>query len=79
MQRYFFDIHDGDRLHADDEGVVLLDLESARVEATQTLGHMSCDHAVRSAPHRFSIEIRDVHKRLLLVATLTLEVKALQH
>jgi hypothetical protein len=63
VQRYFFDLRDGDELAVDEEGLELLDLRAVQAEAAKSLADMARD-AVHSFPAsasacRMAIEVRD--------------------
>lgn len=62
MARFYFDLRDGDAFVADDEGVELLDIANAQIEAAETLSDMTRDLMTRepdAAGHPMSIEVRD--------------------
>jgi len=62
MPRYFFDVRDGEGFVKDDEGLELLDIAEAQIEAAETLADMARDLAVRAADplgHPMAIEVRD--------------------
>ena len=85
MPRYFFDIAEGDRIFADNEGTELEDDDDARDEALETLGQIAKDKlpegkrrefvaTVRHGDRReFIIAVRDGHRKVL-TATLSLRV-----
>lgn len=61
MPRYYFDLTDSDGTAIDDEGLVLLDLEAAQVEAARALGDMTRDAARNHSGcdvQSMSIEVR---------------------
>ena len=62
MTRYYFDIHEGDDLASDEEGLELSSLQAVQEEAARSLADMARD-AVRGEPdgaaHDMSIEVRD--------------------
>jgi hypothetical protein len=62
MPRYFFDVRDGEGFVKDDEGMELLDIAEAQIEAAETLADKARDLAVRAADplgHPMAIEVRD--------------------
>jgi hypothetical protein len=65
MQRYYFDLRDGDGLTVDDEGMELQDLQTVQEEAARSLGDMARDAVGKSvdtqvgALTQMAIEVRD--------------------
>ena len=61
MQRYFFDIYDGDDCVADDEGMELPDIALVQDEAVQSLADVA-RNAGKAKPSmgNMSIKVRDV-------------------
>lgn len=62
MGVYYFDLHDGDEIVPDEEGMELRDLAAVQEEAARALAGLSWD-AVRNftgaQSHRMTIEVRD--------------------
>jgi hypothetical protein len=62
MAVYYFDLHDGDEIVPDEEGMELRDLTAVQEEAARALAGLSWD-AVRNLTgtqgHRMAIEVRD--------------------
>jgi len=62
MTLYYFDLHDGDEIVPDEEGLELRDLVAVKEEAARALAGLSWD-AVRNftgtQSHRMAIEVRD--------------------
>jgi hypothetical protein len=62
MALYYFDLHDGDEIVPDEEGMELRDLAAVQEEAARALAGLSWD-AVRNftgtQSHRMAIEVRD--------------------
>jgi len=71
MPRYFFDTYDGTVI-LDDEGLVLPDLTSARLEARRLLRDLLLDAAPGCDESRFRADIRDETGRVVVSATLVL-------
>src|SRR4051794_1574882 len=59
MQRYFFDIRDGETLAPDEEGMVLPDLAAVREEAAQSLADLARDMLRLQSGRHLAIEVRD--------------------
>jgi len=62
MPVYHFDLRDGETFVADDEGMELLDIESAQVEAVESMSEMVKELTLRSSKpsgHPLSVEVRD--------------------
>jgi hypothetical protein len=65
MQRYYFDLRDGDGLFVDDEGIVLQDLQAVQEEAARSLADRARDTVRGSAGAevdaltQMSIEVHD--------------------
>jgi hypothetical protein len=67
MPLYHFDLRDGATFVVDDEGMELLDIESAQVEAVESLREMVRELALRAskpAGHPMSVEVRDLNGSL---------------
>jgi hypothetical protein len=64
MSHYYFDIHDGETLTADEEGHFLPNLEAAQVAAARTLADLARDairgFAKHAKGHKMIIAVRDV-------------------
>jgi hypothetical protein len=63
MPHYHFDLLDGEDFIKDEEGMELLDIESAQIEAAEYLADMVKDLTMRHsrpAGHPMSIKVRDV-------------------
>jgi len=58
MPRYYFDIRDNGALATDEEGLVLVDLRAAEVEAARSLADMARDMPPGTAHHHMAIEVR---------------------
>jgi hypothetical protein len=61
MPLYHFDLRDGETFVADHEGLELLDIESAQIEAVAFLGEMVKELAVRASKpmgHPMAVEVR---------------------
>ncbi|MBJ3785498.1 DUF6894 family protein [Devosia sediminis] len=77
MPRYYFDIHDGERLAVDHVGTELDDLSSARDEATRTLSEIGAEEIPRDGPHReFAIAVRDDSGNVLFELRLTFHTRS---
>lgn len=64
MPLYHFDLRDGASYVVDDEGMELLDIESAQVEAVESLREMVRELALRTSNpggHPMSVEVRDLN------------------
>ena len=59
MTRYFFDIHDGDRITVDVEGLELPDIEAAQEEAALSLAEMIRNRLWDEPVVRMAIHVRD--------------------
>ncbi len=73
MPRYFFDVIDGDRQTRDDEGLVLVDRESARREAIASLIDLARDELPDGDHRSFRIRVREGSTHYLLAATLAVD------
>ncbi len=71
MPRYFFDTYDGTVI-LDDEGRMLPDLASARLEARHLLQDLIRHAAPERDESRFRADIRDESGRVVVTATLVL-------
>jgi hypothetical protein len=71
MIRYFFDLQDGNAFIKDNEGVELLDIADAQMEAAETLADMAKDLSMRSldpSGHPMAIEVRDADGPLFSIS-----------
>jgi hypothetical protein len=71
MVRYYFDLHDGDAFVLDDDGLELLDIADAQMEAADFLADAAKDFSMRSlkpSGHPMYIEVRDEDGPLLRVS-----------
>jgi hypothetical protein len=61
--RYYFDLHDGDQLIVDDEGLECRSIERVQEEAARSLADLARDaaltHGRNGTGHRMSIRVRD--------------------
>jgi hypothetical protein len=71
MTRYYFDFRDGDTFVKDEEGLELLDIAEAQIEAAEFLGDMVKDLAMRPAMpgggHPMSVEVRQADEVVLIL------------
>lgn len=78
MPRYFFDVHDGQRLTVDTVGTELPDHAVAHDEATRTLSEIGAEEIPGDGPHReFSITVRDDSRLVLFELRLTFNSRSL--
>jgi hypothetical protein len=78
MPRYYFDTHDGNRLHEDHEGLELRDDEAARVEARKAIGEIAADDIPGEGSRKsMSIQVRkaDGTELLQLSIVFTLQLR----
>jgi len=75
-ERYFFDIHEGERFRVDEEGVLLNGLEEVKAEALRALPDIAREAKVDGA-RDFVVEVRDQTGRKLLRVRLSLVVEPL--
>ena len=77
MPRFFFDIDDGDRMRRDEEGSDHADLNSAQLEATDTLTQMARELFPGTDSHGLSIIIREETGPALMQLSVSLVAKPL--
>jgi hypothetical protein len=71
MPRFFFDFHDGADVTLDAEGTELVDMQSARDEATETLLSIARDALPPNGRAReLSVRVRGEHGQHLLTISL---------
>jgi Domain of unknown function (DUF6894) len=72
MQRYYFDMREGDDILPDDEGLELGSLEAVQEEAARSLADMARDairkHSGAESHREIAIEVRDEIGAILRVA-----------
>lgn len=71
MTRYYFDLRDGDIFIADAEGLDLLDIAEAQIEAAEFLGDMVKDISMREAKpagYPMSVEVRQANEIVLILS-----------
>ena len=75
MGRYFFDLREGDRLIADEDGTELDGAESARAQVMQALPAIAAQH-IRNDGDRaeFEMTVRDASGQEVMRATLSFAV-----
>jgi Domain of unknown function (DUF6894) len=59
MKRYYFDIRKDDDLAADEEGLIMRDVDAVQKEAALSLADMAREAAPDGGFHRMAIEVRD--------------------
>ena len=74
VPRFFFDIRDGSKFVADEEGMELPDLDAAEREAAEAAAEMGRDKLPGSKLRRIIVEVRDEEGQRLLTATVSLDV-----
>lgn len=70
MTRYYFDLRDGDIFIEDAEGLDLLDIAEAQIEAAEFLGDMVKDISMREAKpagYPMSVEVRQANEIVLIL------------
>jgi|EndMetStandDraft_7_1072992.scaffolds.fasta_scaffold188306_3 hypothetical protein len=70
MTRYYFDLRDGDIFIEDAEGLDLLDIAEAQIEAAEFLGDMVKDISMREAKpagYPMSVEVRQANEIVLVL------------
>ena len=80
MPLYYFDMHDGKRLHQDDEGLELRDDEAARVEARKAIGEIAADDIPGEGSRKgLTIQVRkaDGTELLQLSIVFTLQLRGM--
>ncbi|WP_063694839.1 DUF6894 family protein [Bradyrhizobium stylosanthis] len=68
MARYYFDLRDGTELFPDEEGVQLLTLQAAEMEAMRALGGMVQQLEPKAEGRDMAIEVRNEDGPLFQVA-----------
>ena len=71
MTRYYFDLRDGDIFIEDAEGLDLLDIAEAQIEAAEFLGDMVKDISMREAKpagYPMSVEVRQANEIVLILS-----------
>jgi len=77
MPRYFFNVTNEGRGHADDVGSELADLNEARHEALATLGDISRGKLEKNRDRRFVVEVHEGDGPALFRASLILKLEEL--
>jgi hypothetical protein len=69
VPRYYFDLHEGDRITLDEEGMDLSNLDSAWAEAARSIVELARDKIpnIRDG-HKIVIEVRNSHESILAVS-----------
>jgi hypothetical protein len=78
MQRYYFDIRNGQDLYADEEGLDLTDQRAAEIEAAMSLADLAKDRSPLDEPRHLAIEVRTPDKPTFQ-ATFIFEITRLTH
>jgi hypothetical protein len=75
MPRFFFDTYDGERMHSDDAGLELEDIEAAKAEARGALPDMARE-TIRDGTHStFVVSVRNEAGQIVLRVALSLVVE----
>ena len=74
--RFYFDIHEGDEIIPDEEGLELATVEDAYTEASRSLAGLAKDVIAshRGTGHQLAIEVRD-HDGPVLAVRLSFEAR----
>jgi hypothetical protein len=75
MPRFFFDIHDGKNFTPDRQGLDLEGLEAAKEEAKKALPDIVRDEMPDGDRRDFTIDVKDVARRIVWRVTLSLVVE----
>jgi hypothetical protein len=75
MPRYFFDTDDGTRSIEDNEGLDLVGVEEAQVEAHRALADMARDVVPGGSQRTMMVRVRDRRGTTVLSASLSLLVR----
>jgi hypothetical protein len=78
MQRYYFDIRNGQDLYADEEGLDLTDQRAAEVEAAMSLAGLARDRSPLDERRHMAIEVR-TQDRPTFQAAFIFEITRLMH
>lgn len=76
MPRFYFDIRDGERCIADQDGLEFEGLAAAEADAVRTLTEMLKDALPNGRTRELAIAIRDEADRALTTARLCFEMKS---
>ena len=71
MTRYYFDLRDGDIFIEDAEGLDMVDIAEAQIEAAEFLGDMVKDISMREAKaagYPMSVEVRQANEIVLILS-----------
>ena len=77
MPRFFFDIHDGEMMTEDKDGVQLTDLEAVRTAAISVLPDIARDELPDGDAREFIVWVRDESDQRIFKASLTLQASFL--
>ena len=72
MPHFFFDIHDHELSHRDEEGSEWPDTASAQDQGRRLLADIARDEAFRHDPLHLSVSIRDARRRVVATCALSL-------
>ncbi len=72
MERFYFDIHDGERFTPDEDGSVCESRKAMRDIAIKTLPDMARDELPDGNQRAFTVKVRDESGRYVFQATLSL-------
>jgi hypothetical protein len=75
MQRYFFDVFDGEKLIRDEIGIQLPDLDQVRFEAIEALPDLARDELQDGDERAFAIEARDERDHVVFTARLNFKAE----
>jgi hypothetical protein len=74
VPRFYFDVRDGPRFFADDEGRELDSLDAAEREAVTTAAQIGRDRLAKGDARAVTVEVRNEHGQWVLTVTVSVEL-----
>ncbi|MFL4994616.1 MAG: DUF6894 family protein [Microvirga sp.] len=74
MPRFYFDVRDGPRFFADDEGRELDSLDAAEREAVTAAAQIGRDRLAKGDARAVTVEVRNEHGQWVLTVTVSVEL-----
>lgn len=75
MPRFYFDVREGAELTPDQVGLEFDSLDAAQQEAIDAAAAIGQERLPKGAACAVTVELRDEHRQLLLMATVSMEIR----
>ena len=73
MPRFYFDVREGEKFIADEEGLTFDSLETAEREAATAAAEIGRDHLPKGDSREVTVEVSNEHRQRVLTVTVSME------